>query len=186
MVIRRLKLAPLLAAAVAGLVVGLAVPSAATEAGHLINGASISNHTISGKKLLHNTVTGKQIKESTLGAVPAAVTAKRLPALTWHALTLQQGWVGVGSPEYAVDAQGIVHLQGGIEVLNPPGPVVAFTLPAAARPRVDIDLTADENGGYTGRLHIKASGDVGPEDDPDHPGSAALFTVLSGISYPTS
>jgi hypothetical protein len=184
MVIRRMKPAPLLAAAVAGLIVGLAAPSAATEAGHLINGASIKNHTISGKKLQHNTVTGKQINESTLGAVPAAVRAKRLPALTWHPLTLEQGWVG--SPEYAVDAQGIVHLQGNIEVLNPPGPVVAFTLPSAARPAVAIDLAADENGALTGALHIKASGDVVPEDDPDHPGSAALFTVLYGISYPIS
>jgi hypothetical protein len=184
MLIRRFKPAPVLAAAVAGLVVGLAAPSAAIEAGHLINGASIKNHTISGKKLQHNTVTGKQIKESTLGTVPAAVRANRLPALTWHALTLQPGWVG--SPEYAVDAQGIVHLQGDIEVVNPPGPVVAFTLPSAARPTVPIDLAADENGGLTGALHIKASGDVVPEDDPDSPGSAALFTVLYGISSPIS
>jgi hypothetical protein len=64
--------------------------------------------------------------------------------------------------------------------------VVAFTLPPAARPTVSIDLAADENGGLTGALHIKASGDVLPEDDPDHLGSAALFTVLYGSSYPIS
>jgi hypothetical protein len=38
-------------------------------------------------------VTGKQVKESTLGTVPHAVSAQRLPAAKPHNLKLINGWV---------------------------------------------------------------------------------------------
>jgi hypothetical protein len=57
---------------IAGLILGLAVPAAAGEAKHLINGSSIKAHTITGKQIKNNAITGAQVKESTLGAVPNA------------------------------------------------------------------------------------------------------------------
>jgi hypothetical protein len=57
-----------LAVAAVALVVGLAAPAAAHETTHLISGASIKA----------NSVTGKQVKESSLGPVPRAVSARRL------------------------------------------------------------------------------------------------------------
>jgi hypothetical protein len=56
----------------AGLILGLAVPAAAGEAKHLINGSSIKAHTITGKQIKNNAITGTQVKESTLGTVPNA------------------------------------------------------------------------------------------------------------------
>ncbi len=72
MTVTRPKSFVLLAVAVGALVVGLALPTAAAQAAHLINGRSIKNHTITGKKLKNNTLTGTQIKESTLRTVPKA------------------------------------------------------------------------------------------------------------------
>jgi hypothetical protein len=91
----RLATVPMLLVAAGGLVVGLAVPAAAREAGHLINGRSIAVQSIPGNRLMVNSLTGRQIKESTLGTVPTATlaaTASKLPPLKWHPVTLENGW----------------------------------------------------------------------------------------------
>jgi hypothetical protein len=72
MTVTRPKSLSLLAVAAGALVVGLALPTAAAQAAHLINGRSIKNHTVTGNKLKDNTLTGVQIKESTLRTVPEA------------------------------------------------------------------------------------------------------------------
>jgi hypothetical protein len=150
----------------------------------VISGSDIKSHSISGSKLKSNTLTGKQIKESTLGVVPEA---KTLPALVWHPLTLQNGWVNYWSgysdsvPAYAVDAQGIVHLRGAIHdgTINS----VAFALPTSLDPTYGLNLTADENAGTTGRIQISTIGDVYIEDDPADSGSGTAFTSLDGITW---
>jgi hypothetical protein len=168
---KRMKAATLSAVAIGGLVAGLAMPAAARETKHLINGNSIKK----------DTVTGKQIKESSLGTVPKA---KRLPPLSWHELVIVGGWKTAdsgheGAPACAVDAQGFVHLKGSIHdgLTN----TVALKLPAKARPAHTLFVAVDEDSSTTGRLYIYPNGDVQVLDDPDSPGSAGLFTSLEGV-----
>jgi hypothetical protein len=188
MSIRRFTLSPLLVVAVGALVVGLAAPASIAEASHLINGKSIKNHTITGKKLKNNTVTGRQIKESTLGTVRKAARAKTLPPLVWHPLILQNNWVSFnanfGTPSYAVDAEGFVHLKGAIK--NGTINSIAFVLPAAAHPAFSQQLPVDQNLGTTGRLFIDTEGGAKPSDDPASSGSAATFTSLDGVEFAVS
>jgi hypothetical protein len=186
--IHGLRSASWLAVAAGGLVVGLAMPAAAHEASHLINGNTIKNHTIAGVKLKANTVTGAQIKESTLATVPRATLATKLPPLVWHPLTLQNGWASAGSyfgtPSYAVSAQGIVYLKGAIG--GGSSGSLAFTLPAGARPAGGVDLVAYGNAVSSVALWLGTDGGVYPQDDVDHAGSAGSFTGLSGLSFPTN
>jgi hypothetical protein len=90
--IQAAKMAMILAVVIGGLVVGLAALAVGRAASHLISGASIKPHSISGNRLKPNTLTGQQIKESTLGVVPVAKRAEGLRPLTWHNLTLLNGW----------------------------------------------------------------------------------------------
>jgi hypothetical protein len=128
---------PVLLVAAVALVVGLAVPAAAREAGALINGKSIAVGSIPGNRLKVNAVTGRQIKESTLGIVPRAAhakTAAALPALKWHTITgYENDWQAYGAAEgptrYAIDAQGIVHFGGAIK--SGANALVAFLLPSS-------------------------------------------------------
>lgn len=188
MMIRGLRSVPMLMIAAGGLVVGLAMPAAAHEAGHLIDGKTIKNYTITGKKLKNNTVTGKQVKESTLGTVPKATLATKLPPLVWHPLTLVNSWTSVGTsfgtPSYAVSAQGIVYLKGGIG--GGTSGTTAFTLPANARPAQIDDLVSYGHANSAVALYVYPAGDVHPQDDIDHSGFAGDFTGLSGLSFPTN
>jgi hypothetical protein len=167
--IRETKSVSLLAVAAAGLVVGLAAPAAAHETGHLINGSDIRP----------NSVTGRQVKESTLGIVPRATEAHKLPALKWHALKLDNSWiVSDGRPAYAVDAQGLILLRGSIRGGN--DDTEAFALPRAILPGRDQTVSVPTGGSTTGQLSIVATGQVYPEDDADHPGSTTSFVSLDG------
>jgi hypothetical protein len=94
MSITRPKSLPLLAVTAGALVVGLALPTAAAQAAHLINGSSIKNHTITGKKLKANTLTGTQIKESTLRTVPEA---RRVAAGAIGSSSISAGGLSVAS-----------------------------------------------------------------------------------------
>jgi hypothetical protein len=182
--------------AAGGLVVGLAVPAAAHEAGRLVNGKSIAVHSIPGNRLEANTVTGKQIDEATLGPVRHATTAAKLPPLTWHPITTfvnGGGWENAGNglppAAYAVDGQGFVHLRGALK--NTDETVydsVAFTLPAKVlSSSVAINLPfADGESGYTGTLSV-LDGAVSPQEPyqvtgPDS--AAAVETDLDGLVFP--
>jgi hypothetical protein len=185
--------------AAGGLVVGLAIPAAAHEAGTLINGKSIVKDSIPGNRLENNTVTGKQIKESTLGRVPKATAAKtatearRLPALAWHPITTfvdEWGNAGSGAPvaAYAVDSQGVVHLRG--VVMNTIGAdqnAVAFALPASAVPAtttasVPVGLGAGA-GAYPGVLAVGADLVSIIAQGAGASTAAATSTNLNGITF---
>jgi hypothetical protein len=174
---------PLLLVAAGGLVVGLAVPAAARETGHLINGNSIKVHSIAGDRLKANTLTGAQIKESTLGAVPratVAVTASKLPPLVWHTITtFENGWSDYNFESHpaawAVDAQGIVHLRGVVfgGALNDP----AFALPLAVAPdkqQIWLECTSAED--EVGVILI-SDGQLTPASGEN------AFMSLDGLTY---
>jgi hypothetical protein len=175
---------PLLLIAAGGLVIGLAVPAAARETGHLINGSSIKQHTIAGDRLKNNTLTGKQIKESTLREVPEA---KTLPKLVWHRLTLDGGWVNFGTDVgdaaagYAVDAQGFVHFRGAI---SGGGTGKAFSLPHSVVPSFACwGTTLVGTTATAGTLLIRS--DVAyPTDGSSPSGSASQGTVLDTVILP--
>jgi hypothetical protein len=184
---------PLLLIAVAGLVVGLALPAAARETSHLINGSSINAHTISGSKLENNTVTGKQINESTLGTVPTArsaqtaSSAKTIPALVWHPVIFAAGWSNYDAKRpaaYAIDAQGIVRLRGAVNCASLPCDPPMFVLPTAATPEVPVNVLIDTVNDSVSDLLILVNGDVSAlptsgsssEDIDD-------YSSLDGVSY---
>lgn len=83
-----------------------------------INGKNLKNRSVTGKKVKNDTVTGKQVKESSLGKVPAAVSAD-IAANAANAAKL--GGVAAGS--YGRKARwafvrgstgGIINQTGGI------------------------------------------------------------------------
>jgi hypothetical protein len=173
----RISTFSVLVIAVAGVVAGLAMPAAARETRHLINGNTIKP----------NTVTGKQIKESTLGTVPTAREAASVPRLKWHALPLGAGWSNDGASvgrlaSYAIDIQGLVHFKGEVHCASSCG--VLFVLPKAATPRVQLDLPIYTNENNIGEANIKTTGEVGVSDTHGSvAGSAAYYSVLDGVVY---
>jgi hypothetical protein len=184
---------PLLLIAAGGLVIGLAIPAAARETGHLIDGSSIKAHTITGSKLKNNTVTGTQINESTLGTVPTArsaqtaSTARTIPALVWHPLTFAAGWSDYDAKRpaaYAIDAQGIVRFRGTVACASLPCSAPIFVLPAAATPELAVNELIDTVNASVSDLFIQDNGDVSAlptsgsssEDIDD-------YTSLDGVSY---
>jgi hypothetical protein len=184
----RLRALPILLIAAAGLVIGLAIPAAAHEASSLINGNSIKIGSIPGNRLVNNGLTGKQINESTLGTVPRAKTAATLPPLQWHPITtLENGWVAVtasggpGAPAYAVDAQGIVHLQGAIGYSGTSGQP-AFTLPANLSKRSALWLAPIVCAGPAiGYVSITTDGTVTINDIGSS--QCTALAVLDGLTF---
>jgi hypothetical protein len=183
----RLTAVPMLLLVAGGLVVGLAMPAAAREASTLINGKSIAKLSIPGDRLEFNTLTGKQIKESTLATVPSATLAHKLPALKWHALTLENGWENLGAPVvrpagYAVDAQGVVHLRG--EIGGGTSGTFAFTVPASVTPKgFAVELPITLHALYVGIVEVDTNGDGAIWDNPAETGDAKSFSDLDGVTY---
>jgi hypothetical protein len=178
--IRRLALALV---AVGGVVVGLAVPPAVSEASTLINGKSIAKLSIPGNRLENNTVTGREVKESTLGIVPKAkqaTVATRLPALKWHTVTtFELGWksdIAAQPVGYAIDAQGIVHLRGVIAGGSSGSSVMQ--LPTSFGNAVLLEMPAADDGGV-GYLTL-SGGDVVAFDGT---GNASDFMFLNGVTF---
>jgi hypothetical protein len=129
--IRDLKSGPLILVAAGGLVVGLAMPAAAGEASHLINGKTIKPHTIAGNRLEDNTVTGQQIKESTLGTVPEA---HRLDGYTHHSMSsmslpVQSAYL-TGDASFEIDENGGVALRAA----GSSGMTIGFMVPPDHNP----------------------------------------------------
>jgi hypothetical protein len=168
------------AAVVVAFTLGVAAPAAAHEAAKKVSGSTLKA----------NSVTGKQVKESTLHIVPkaklalkakVALTAKALPPLVWHNLTLRNDWTLVGTvqPSYAVDAQGIVHLRG---VMAGTIDTEAFVLPVKARPHVQIALMNEISLNATGVLLINSDGAVYPQTKANT--GTNNYDSLDGVSYP--
>jgi hypothetical protein len=173
-----------LIAAVA-LVIGLEAPAAAHQVAQQISGSTIKVHSIAGNRLKNNTVTGKQIKESTLGTVRRATEATKLPALVWHQVTLTNSWAATNSvyglPEWAKDAQGIVHLRGFVS--GGTGGVSAFALPVAERPAHYADVPILTNNSQLSYLGIFSDGTVNPFDVGTSSVHSGVF--LNGVTFST-
>jgi hypothetical protein len=184
--LRFAKPSPAMAVSIVALVV--ATTGTATAATSLVNGNSlIKKHSLSGDRLDNHTLTGTQINVKKLGTVPLATKAKTLPALTWHNLTLINGWSdynGAGdkrTPAYAVDAQGIVHFRGAIDDSGTFNDVVA-SLPKSIRPTSDVYVVVDTFVANTGRLNILSDGTLEVQD-PGATHDTAAFTSLDGVTY---
>jgi hypothetical protein len=190
MKLNSVKPGPMLAVAVAGLVVGLAMPAAARETKHVISGSSIKKHSISGNRLKANTLTGAQIKESTLGTVPKA---RALPPVVWHPLALENGWssfTAVRPVSYAVDAGGFVHFKGALHCLGTTSTCAtstsstdAFAMPKALWPNDAVNLLAYASGIRYGEIDIFDTGEVAPFDSPASPDDSKDYLDLDGLSY---
>jgi hypothetical protein len=171
----RLSTVPMVLIAAAGLVVGLAMPAAGREAGHLINGKTIAKHSITGNRLKNHTVTATQIK-----------------GLVWHRIThFQNEWTdgSIGSdgsyrsPAYAIDAQGTVHLRGALSG-GKPG-FIAFTLPKAASPTPGLSLGVPLliSGGNMAWLQVTSQGISPTAIGPDDATNVTGLSVLEGITF---
>jgi hypothetical protein len=149
--------------------------------------ALVLTRSLSGNRLRLNTVTGAEVNESKLGTVPKANLANHVPALVWHNLTLANDWsvvIGVRTPAYALDAQGIVHLRGAMCCGTTSQ---AFTLPANARPSKNVYLLALASGGYPAQLVVQPAGTVIVQSGGGAPPSSATsLTSLEGVTFAAS
>jgi hypothetical protein len=132
-----------------------------------------------------NTVTGAEVAEGKLGKVPKANLAYHLPKLVWHKLTLVNDWENANSnlraPAWAVDAQGIVHLRGGMdETAAISGKFT--TVPVAIRPTVSVWMATSLLGGQPGSIAIDPLGRA-YAFDPTLGGNERSFTSLDGVTY---
>jgi hypothetical protein len=124
------------------------------------------------------------------GAGYAASVATSRPApvkITWHGLSLRQGWhaaakgYGAAKPSYTV-SNGVVYLTGAASRTNPSLPSIIGVLPRGARPAHVL---------YLAGFNYAASGgvdfDVFPNGDIEVLGSGgdqSYFTSLAGIEFP--
>lgn len=129
------------------------------------------------------------------GAGYAATTASSHPAaaskITWHSLSLRNGWASgaslfhTGSPKYTV-IDGVVYLTGVVYYRPAPDtttpPFVVGVLPRAERPKHTLWFGAYSSSA-TGlaELEVAPSGDVEVIGGPNN---EAYFTSLAGVTYP--
>ena len=126
---------------------------------------------------------------TTAGTAASAATVqppKVLTGLTWHPLTLINGWQSEqgtdnsGDPSWAVK-NGIVYLSGS---MHQPGGGVnnePAMLPVAARPAHKQYIAVYTQGGVTGTLEIWPTGQmyIGTSN-------AQAYTSLAGLSFPAA
>ena len=114
-----------------------------------------------------------------LGGGSYAATTLANSGVHWTSASLQNGWqkgcCDPGTPGYAKDSAGVVHLRGAIAdgTSN-----FAFTLPKALRPAHDLYITDYTFEGTTGYLIIYKDGEVWPEGT-----YATDYSSLNGISF---
>jgi hypothetical protein len=112
----------------------------------------------------------------------ASVTSSQATILSWHRLTLTNGWqpypttATYGAPAWAVSG-GIVYLRGAVR-----GGFTTdmATLPRAARPTHWLWVTDVTGGPTIGSILIRPSGLI----SLNGPGNLWTFTSLSGVSFP--
>lgn len=116
------------------------------------------------------------------GTTYAAVRAAKasITPLVWHNVTLMNGWTygGFGSahPQYAIDPSDVVHLRGS--VAGGGSGIIAFVLPAAARPPAGMWLPIYTYQASEGSLYIDTAGKVYPEGV-----SVRNYASLDGITF---
>jgi len=120
----------------------------------------------------------------------ASVAAKASPPkITWHALSLKNGWQGgsksfgstIGNPEYTV-SNSIVYLTGVADRTTQTVPSEIGLLPRSARPKHNLWFEA-YNYAATGEssIEVRSNGQVivlGTGNDQ------YFFTSLAGIEFP--
>jgi hypothetical protein len=133
---------------------------------------------------------------TTAGTAASAATAQPptvATGLTWHPLTLINGWQSAqgsyttGDPAWAVK-NGIVYLSGSLiqPGATPTSNDEFAVLPPAARPSAsqDMDLVAYTLNGTQGFIGIGPGGALTALSP--NPSDAQGFTSLAGISYPAA
>ena len=106
-------------------------------------------------------------------------------SVTWHALTLKNGWVYADYDSYHAgyykDSGGIVHLRGSLAG-GTAYPAVVFRLPVGARPNHTLWLPIYAVNGSSGGLEIDPDGRAKVFDD--NSGSDVNgYASLDGISF---
>jgi hypothetical protein len=105
--------------------------------------------------------------------------------LSFTTLKLQNGWTtssfGTRAPAVAVDGNGIVHFEGGMETggTNP----VPFTLPKAFRPSATVFVPVDLCNATNGRLQINPNGTTTVQAEGGAFSNASCFTSLDGVAF---
>ncbi|HEX3706796.1 MAG TPA: hypothetical protein VHV76_09215 [Mycobacteriales bacterium] len=171
---------------VTALAVALGGSAAAASAALQKGDKLIAKHSLSGNRLHNNTVTGAQVKESTLGAVPKA---KALTPLVWHDFTLLNAWQNYGAsysgtPQYAKDGAGFVHLRGAIAHASATS-VLFASLPDGFRPAeahdwLNVASTNDDSTPVPVALDVESSGDILVEAGV---GASLAFVSLAGVEF---
>jgi hypothetical protein len=113
--------------------------------------------------------------------------APRLAGLTWHKLTLLNGWESAststlvtGAPAWATQ-NGVVYLRGAVKQPNAEASPSFATLPKAARPAHTLYIQVYTESDTPGILYIGSTGNMQAYD-----GNAYTFESLSAVSYPTA
>jgi hypothetical protein len=116
--------------------------------------------------------------------------AKSLPALAWHTIPLQEGWIPYdvdlygGAPTYTKDAEGFVHLEGAMDGFGATS-IFAGVLPPGFRPLTGgvWVATASTNGAsdpQTVHMEITSEGQMFVFNAP---GAEDEFVGLTGIEF---
>jgi hypothetical protein len=176
MKVKQLRSLPMMLVAAGGLVVGLALPAAAHDASHLINGKSIAKNSIPANRLKKHSVTATQVAP-----------------LVWHRVTVfEDGWTNFGNGQtdlaYAVDSAGILHLRGVIKntVESTNLNAVVCSLPASALPHAVTASVAIGVGGvyaYPATLSVNGGGLAIVTKDASAAVPAVTETDLNGASF---
>ncbi len=120
-----------------------------------------------------------------LASTATARTSSATARPVFHPLKLMNGWQAApaswdtGIPRYAVSAEGVVYLAGGL--VGGRAGVPAFRLPAGARPGYYdcfAIFSSTQPSGNMGALHIYASGLAYLDG-----GQVTNFSSLSGVSF---
>jgi hypothetical protein len=123
-----------------------------------------------------------------------AYAASRLTssAITWHSLTLINGWAseqsvyGTGDPRVSIQ-NGVVYLSGSL-AQSTPGSAEFGVLPLADRPAHNLYITVYTNGSTTGTLYITSTGIMEAYSGTScgTGNTAQCFTSLATVSFPKS
>jgi hypothetical protein len=116
----------------------------------------------------------------------SASAATTATGVTWHRLTLINGWqsgasAGTGNPRWAVKG-GVVYLSGSVHQVSGTKQDLA-KLPLAARPSRRLYITVYTSGSTTGWLTIYPSGLVAAHSAS---GTAREYTSLASVSFPAA
>jgi hypothetical protein len=129
--------------------------------------------------------TMQQTTRAAAQAVHRGVRTASAANVTWHNLSLINGWqtaTGTGSPRYAI-SNGVVYLTGGLTQLSP-GSEEFAVLPKAARPSHAMYRSITGFGGVEVTLFILPGGEMQAFSNPTS--TAQQFSSLTGVSYPVA